>query len=137
MLKPIIKGGKKMSKTLKWVLYVLLGLVVVALLAVAVYVIFSGGGYGMMVRPGIPWDGHMNFNYSPLRWIFGSLLCLGVFLLVILGIVAFVAALVRGNRPISSPPAAPMATAERPCPNCGRMTQADWKNCPHCGSPLT
>ncbi len=23
------------------------------------------------------------------------------------------------------------------CPNCGKGVQADWKNCPHCGTQLT
>ncbi|MBI4760222.1 MAG: hypothetical protein ACOYYF_13315 [Chloroflexota bacterium] len=26
--------------------------------------------------------------------------------------------------------------ASRACPNCNRLTQADWKVCPHCGQTL-
>jgi zinc-ribbon domain len=126
-----------MSKTLRWVVFILLGLVVVALLIWAVFAIFGNFGYGMMMRPGVwSWD-NMRMDYNPLRWIFGSLLCLGVFLLVVLGIIAVVAAIVRGNRPVQSNlPAAQVDTHVRTCTNCGRLAQEDWKTCPYCGNPL-
>ena len=133
-----------MNRTLKWILYVALGLVALVVVAGVITAVFGGFRYGgaYMMRPGIGFDNHMQFGYDPIRILFGGILCLGVILLVILGIVALVLAIVRGNRPaqIAQPaPTAPpseIATPEKPCPNCGRMTQEDWKTCPYCGTPL-
>ncbi|OGO25534.1 MAG: hypothetical protein A2136_02055 [Chloroflexi bacterium RBG_16_54_11] len=129
-----------MNRTLKWILYVLLGLVALAVVALIFYAIFGWYGYGMMrpelARPGVWMWEHMRVGYSPVRTIFGGLLSLGVFLLVVLGIIALVAAIVRGNRTIPPAPPSAIATPERPCPNCGRMTLPDWKTCPYCGTAL-
>lgn len=126
-----------MSRVLKWVLYVLLGLVILAILAAILYAIFGGYGYGMM-RPGIRMMEPFRYQYfSPLRLIFGGLLGLGVFVLVIVGIVALVSALVRGSRSTQSNPPTQMAAPVHTCPNCGKLTQEDWKTCPYCGNPLT
>jgi hypothetical protein len=124
-----------MSKTLKWILFSLLGLVVVAVVVGIVFAAIGGYGYSMMGR-GFPWMDHMRFNYSPVRMIFGWLLGLGVFLLVILGIVALVTALVGGNRSSQTPPPAQIATPSRTCSNCGKPAQEEWKTCPYCGNPL-
>jgi hypothetical protein len=127
-----------MNRTLRWILYALLGLVVLGLIAGAVIAIFGGVGYGAMMRPGLPYYDHMRIGVNPVRWIFGALLCLGFFLLLVLGIAALVSALVRRDQPLPPPAATtPVTTGEKPCPNCGRMTQADWKTCPYCGTPLT
>jgi hypothetical protein len=129
-----------MSKALRWILYIIGGLVVIALVAAVVTAVFGGVryGYGMM-RPGIvQFPGyHMRFGYGEWAWLFGGLLCLGVILLVIVGIVALVAALTRGNRTAPIPPTSAVTIPEKPCPNCGRMTQPDWKTCPYCGTSLT
>ncbi len=131
-----------MSNVLKWILYVLLGIVVLAVIAGIVFAIFGGPAYTMM-RPGIrmmaPY-GYYRVGVSPLRAIFGGLLGLGIFLLVIIGIVALISALVRGNRNVvSTQPQQPVQPAApvKPCPNCGKLTQEDWKTCPYCGTPLT
>jgi hypothetical protein len=131
-----------MNKALKWVLYILLGLVVLAVIASIVFAVFGGYRYAMM-NPGIrmmqPY-GFQRFGFSPLRAIFGGLLGLGVFILVIIGIVALVTALVRGNRPAvyaQPPQAAQPAAPVRTCPNCGKLAQEDWKTCPYCGTALT
>jgi hypothetical protein len=131
-----------MNRTLKWILYVILGLVGLAVLAGIVMAIFGGYRYSMM-GPGVWMAPHMRVGFNPVRWIFGAILGFGVFLLVILGIIALIASLVRGNRPYppttptttATPP--PAATATKTCPNCGRIVQEDWKNCPYCGTPLT
>jgi len=135
-----------MNKVLKWILYVLLGLVILAIIAGIVFAVFGGYGYAMM-RPGIrmmePYRSFGFGGFSPLRAIFGGLLGLGIFILVIVGIVALVNALVRGNRPAAySQPAQPVASvqpaaAAHNCPNCGKPAQEDWKTCPYCGTPLT
>lgn len=125
-----------MSKVLKWILYILLGLVILGVVAGIAFMAFGGYGYGMM-GPGIRIMDHMRFYYSPVRSIFGGLLGLGVFVLVIVGIVALVSALVRGNRSTQFTPPAQIATPARTCSNCGKPAQEDWKTCPYCGNPLT
>ncbi len=130
-----------MSNVLKWVLYVLLGLVILAVIAGIVFAIFGGGyGYAMM-HPGIrmmqPYGYTYRVGISPLRAIFGGLLGLGIFILIIIGIVALISALVRGNRTVVYNQPAPSAAPAKPCPNCGKPTQEDWKTCPYCGTPLT
>jgi predicted RNA-binding Zn-ribbon protein involved in translation (DUF1610 family) len=30
----------------------------------------------------------------------------------------------------------PQTAKQTPCPNCGKGTQADWQNCPYCGTKL-
>jgi hypothetical protein len=125
-----------MNKVLKWVLYVLLGLVILAVIAGIVFMIFGGYGYGMM-RPGIRMMEPFRYHFSPVRSIFGGLLGLGVVVLVIVGIVALVSALVRSNRPAQTTPPAQMTAPSRTCSNCGKPAQDDWKTCPYCGNPLT
>ena len=88
-----------MNKVLKWILYILLGLVVLAVIAGIVFAVFGGYRYGMM-RPGFRMmEPFSEYGFSPFRMIFGGLFGLGVFVLVIVGIVALVNALIRGNRP--------------------------------------
>ncbi|MCQ3939158.1 MAG: hypothetical protein DPW18_19245 [Chloroflexi bacterium] len=90
-------------------------------------------GYGMMGR-GMMGPGMMgNWGFSPFGW-FGMglgmlliwLLPIGVIALIVFGI----ASLMR-NTGAPTPPA-----PQNPCPNCGRGTQADWQNCPYCGTAL-
>lgn len=125
-----------MNKVLKWILYILLGLVILAVIAGIVFAIFGGYRYTMM-RPGFRMMEPQRFYFSPMRSIFGGLLGLGVFVLVIVGIVALVNALVRGSRSAQTPPPAQMSAPTRTCSNCGKPAQEDWKTCPYCGNPLT
>ncbi len=129
-----------MNNTLKWILYVLLGLVILAIIAGIVFAVFGGYGYAMM-RPGIRMmEPYRNFGFggfSPLRAIFGGLFSLGIFILVVVGIVALINALVRSNRPMTSTQPTQPAAPARTCPNCGKPSQEDWKTCPYCGNPLT
>ncbi len=141
-----------MSKVLKWILYVLLGLVVLAVVAGVFFAIFSGGHGYYMMRPGFRMMQPYGYNnFYPGRAIFGGLFALGVFLLVIIGIIALVTFIVRGNRPATQQPAAqmspasqapastsePMPVTTRTCSNCGKPAQEDWKTCPYCGNPLS
>ncbi len=87
----------------------------------------SGWGYrggGMMGYPGI-----MGWGYSPFGW-FGMfymwLIPVGFVILAGFGI----AWLVR-NSGNSMP-----SSSQSSCPSCGMSIQADWKNCPHCGTAL-
>jgi zinc-ribbon domain len=133
-----------MNKVLKWILYILLAVVILAIIAGIVFVVFGGNHFTMM-RPGFRMMTPYRFygGFSPLRAIFGGLLGLGIFILVIVGIVALVNALVRGNRQVVNTqptvlaqPAQPAETTHN-CPNCGKPSQVDWKTCPYCGTALT
>lgn len=85
-------------------------------------------GYGMMGGYG----GHMGWGFSPFGWfgmglgmLFMWLIPLGVIALVVYGVVALTRN--AGNHPAFS----------KPCPNCGKGVQADWKHCPYCGASLS
>ncbi len=82
------------------------------------------GGYGGGMMGG--------FGFAPFGWI-GMLLMgvfpLGLLVLVVLGIVGLVRA---AGRPASQPAVAPAKL----CPNCKQPVQADWRNCPYCGTAL-
>jgi hypothetical protein len=131
-----------MNKVLKWILYILLGLVVLAVVAGIVFAVFGGYRFAMM-RPGFRMMEPLRYSFSPFRMIFGGIFGLGVFVLVIIGIVALVNALVHGNRPAQMTPPAQvvpptqMTTPSRTCSNCGKPAQDDWKTCPYCGNPLS
>jgi hypothetical protein len=137
-----------MNNVLKWILYILLGVVVLAIIAGIVFAFLGPMNYAYM-HPGIRMFGPYGFSYrmgvSPLRAIFGGLLGLGLIILIIVGIVALVNAIVRSNRRSTYvQPAQPVAPAQpaaampsRTCPNCGKPAMEDWKNCPYCGTLLT
>ena len=81
-------------------------------------------GWGMM-GPG----GMMAWGYSPFGWIgmaFMWLIPVGVITLIVFG----VAALVQNAGNLTPP------TSQNSCSNCGKSVQADWKNCPYCGTAL-
>lgn len=83
------------------------------------------GGWGMM-GPGMMGG----WGFRPFGWIgmvFMWLIPLGVIVLTVLGIVWLVKAVSSGNSLV-----APAHT----CPSCNRGVQADWKNCPYCGTVL-
>lgn len=118
-----------MKKTLAWILGILAVLFLFAFF-------FGGwwhagccgwgsyyGGWGMR-GPGMMW------GYAPFGWfgmLFMALIPLGFLALIVLGVVWVVRTLSGGA---STP--APAHT----CPNCGKTVQADWKNCPYCGTAL-
>ena len=80
-------------------------------------------GWGMMGGPGM-----MGWGYSPFGWLgmtFMWLIPVGFLALTVLGVAWLVRNL--GN----TTPASLSA-----CPNCGKGIQADWKNCPYCGTEL-
>ncbi|MBI5955349.1 MAG: zinc ribbon domain-containing protein [Chloroflexi bacterium] len=112
---------------------------IVGIVAVLATLLLSGGGmmwgnrgYGMMGGYGGP--GMMgNWGYSPLGWfgmglgmIFMWLIPIGVLTLIVYGVVA----LTRNAGNIT--PSTPLTS----CANCGKGIQADWQNCPHCGTVL-
>ena len=100
---------------------------------VGLLLLFGGGmmmggwgyrGWGMMGGPGM-----MGWGYSPFGWvgmIFMWLIPVGFVVLTVLGVVWLVRNV--GNTTTQS--------LQGPCPNCGKGVQADWKNCPYCGTAL-
>jgi hypothetical protein len=90
--------------------------------------LLSGRGYGGwgMMGPGMMGG----WGFSPFGWIgmiFMWMIPLSFIILAVLGIVWIVRAIGSGTNP---PP--PGYT----CPSCRRGVQADWMNCPYCGTPL-
>lgn len=109
-------------------------LTVTLIAVIAIFILFwigtmIGGGYrgygGMMGSYGSMMG---NWGYSPFGWFgmaFMWLIPVGFIALVVFGIAWLVKNV--GN---STP------SAQSPCPNCGKNVQADWQNCPHCGTAL-
>jgi len=107
---------------------------VLGIIGVILLLFLFGGGmmgsrnyhvWGMMGGPGMMGG----WGYAPFGWIgmtFMWLIPVGVLVLVGFGVAWLVKNV--GN----SPPTASL----NPCPNCGKGTQADWQNCPHCGAAL-
>jgi hypothetical protein len=141
-----------MKKFWKWLIGIVLGLLVLAVLVgiplamhfwrpAGLEVSRVGPGWGMrgegyrgdmpMMRGfgdgyrGMPMmHGFGGFGFMPFGGIFGGLLGLGLLALIVVGIVWAV----RATRT----PRVPM----RSCTNCGRAVQEDWKACPYCGKKL-
>ncbi len=114
-------------KKINWLIVSVISIIVLLFL-------FGGGmmtgswgyrGWGMMESGGMMggWD------YSPLGWIgmaFMWLIPIGILALIIFGVAALVKS--SGN--------ATPTVSQTPCSSCGKSTQADWQNCPYCGTAL-
>lgn len=156
-----------MKTFLKWVLWILIGLLVVAAIFAVGYFAFSHWNGGWMMRGRVeefreggrvmPWrnmpmypnmmrPGGRFFGFSPFLFIISGLFRLAIPLLIIVGIVALVLNL-RRKPAVAAPTIVQAVPAEQPapapveqgktCPSCGRAVQADWTHCPYCGSVLT
>ncbi len=96
--------------------------------------LFLFGGSMMFGGWGYPGWGMMgNWGYSPFGWfgmglgmLFMWIIPIGVLALIVFGATALVRNTGNGGQP----------SALKPCPNCGKGIQADWQNCPHCGTTL-
>ena len=107
-------------KRINWLVIVTGGIIVLLLQFTAG--MFSGWG---MMGPGMIG----RWGYSPFGWIamiFMGLIPVGIIVLAVLGIVWLVQSPGRFNRPAT----------DRTCPSCGKGVQADWQNCPYCGTSL-
>ncbi len=118
-----------MKKVWKWILGILMGLVVLAILFCLPFLFRAGcpafadgygGGFGWHMGGfgGMPMM--RGFGFLPLGGLFG----LGVFALIVLGIIWLVRAL-RAPRILP-----------RTCAKCGKPSQAEWNTCPYCGKAL-
>ena len=117
-----------MSK-INWTAVAVFGIVVLLAVVIGISLLGGGRGYGGWSMPGPGMMG--GWGFGPLGWIGGIfmwLIPIGLIVLVVLGIAWLVRSLGSGA---VNPPA-----ATRACPNCGRSVQADWRNCPYCGTAL-
>ena len=120
-------------KKVNWTAVVIITIVALLVLQVATSLLggwgYGGsryGGWGMM-GPGMMGG----WGFGPFGWFgmaFMWLIPLGFLTLFVLGIAWVVKTTSGGNNSVS--PA-------RTCSSCGRGIQADWKNCPYCGTALT
>jgi uncharacterized membrane protein len=111
-------------KKINWLVVAVIGLL-------AIFILFGTGmfggwgyrGWGMM-GPGM-----MGWGYSPLGWIgmaFMWLIPVGFIVLTVLGVFWLVQNVGNSRLPSS----------QNPCTNCGKSVQADWQNCPYCGTAI-
>jgi hypothetical protein len=147
-----------MKKVWKWIIGIVLGLVILAVLVGVGFMLasnfhvyraeaqlprgFSERGPGMMPYGGFGYHmrgpGMMGRGLMPFGGFFGGLLSLGFLALVVLGIIWLVRSL-RTPKPVDVPaamPAAMPAATVNPCRKCGRPIQDDWKICPYCGQKV-
>ena len=154
------KEKQIMKKVWIWIIGIVLGLVIIAVLVgvgLMVFGNFHGYRAGIQVAPRfsergpgmMPYDGYgyqmrgpgmmgYGFGRMPFAGFFGGLLCLGFLALVVLGIIWLVRR--QGTpKPVDVPavtPAVMPAATVNPCKNCGRPIQNDWKVCPYCGQKV-
>lgn len=117
-----------MKNTWKWIV----GTAIVLVVLLGLPILFGTIGYGGMMGGYSGWGHPMmgGYGYLPFGGFlmgFGMLLMwavlLGLLFLVIYGAVRL------ANKPNILAPA-------QSCSNCGKAVQADWKNCPYCGTGL-
>ncbi|HSF83729.1 MAG TPA: zinc ribbon domain-containing protein [Anaerolineales bacterium] len=146
-----------MKTSTKWIIGIVLGLIVLAIIVTIGYVAFNrwGGPVWVMRSPGIhPWEGGRGMpmqpfrgipnqrfiGFFPLRLIGGGLIFTGVLALIVLGIIALARSLGKPQSGgLTAAPTTVTATtqdSEHECPNCKRMVQDDWLHCPYCGTNL-
>ena len=143
-----------MTKVWKWIIGVVLGLVILAVLVGVGFMLRSNyhvnrlealDSHGFFERgPGMMSSGRFEHMRSPgmmgngmlpFGGFFGGLLSLAFLALVVLGIIWLVRSL-RTQKPVIVPaviPAEMPAAIVNPCKKCGNPLQDAWKVCPHCG----
>jgi hypothetical protein len=143
-----------MKNVWKWIIGIVLGLVVLAVLIGVGFMLrsnfhvyrlearvfpgFSERGPGMMPYGGfgshMRGPGMRGFGLMPFAGFIGGLFFLGFLALVVLGIIWLVRRL-GTPKPVEAPVAVP-AEVINPCKKCGRPIQDDWKICPYCGKKV-
>ncbi len=143
-----------MKKVWKWIIGIVLGLVILAVLVGVGFMVlrnfhgyragvlnsrgFSERGPGMMPYGGfgshMRGPGMMGYGMMPFGGFFGGLFSLVFLAFVVLGIIWLVRRL-RTPIPVNAPAAMP-AVIVNPCKKCGKPIQDDWKVCPYCGKKV-
>ena len=143
-----------MKKSWNWVIGIVLGLVILAVLMGVGFMVrnnfhvyragalesrgFYERGPGMMPYSGfgshMRGPGMMGYGLMPFGGILGGLFSLGFLALVVLGIIWMVRNL-RTSKPVEVSSVLPAAVIN-PCKKCGRPIQEDWKICPLCGKKV-
>jgi hypothetical protein len=112
-----------MMNKVNWTAVVVISIIALFVLMVGASLLggwgYGGWGYG----PGWGMMGPWMMGGMSFMW----LIPLGFLVLTVLGIAWLVRTIGGGNIP---------PTPAHPCPSCGRGAQADWKNCPYCGTAL-
>jgi hypothetical protein len=154
-LRRIEKEKTTMKKVWKWIIGIVLGLVILAILVGIGFMLFGNFHFYRMAmqnsnnlpqgyRNMMPSRGFgmrmpmMGFGMMPFGGFFGSLLWLGFLVLAVLGIIELVKHL---RTPKLAPgavvqPATMPAVAVPVCKKCGKPIQSDWKVCPYCEEKL-
>jgi hypothetical protein len=163
LIQEILKEIVIMKKAWKWVIGIVLGLVVLALLVGAGFMLrnnfhayrgelpngrsFTDRGPGMMPYggfeqgrgPGMMGNGGFGHGRGPGMMVFGGffggLFSLGFLALVVLGIIWLVRNLRKPQTIVAAPAAVPAAVVN-PCRKCGKPLQDEWRVCPHCGTKV-
>jgi hypothetical protein len=150
-----------MKKVWKWIIGIVLGLIVLAVLVgmgfmahanFRSYRFSDDGGQGFSQRGGpgmMPYGGFDHFRgpagmgpgmmgrgFNPLGGLIGGLFSLAFLALAVMGVIWLVNRL-RTPKPVTvTPVAMPVQTPALitdPCKRCSYPLQADWKVCPNCG----
>lgn len=142
-----------MKKSVKWMLGIVIGLLVVAVVVVAGYFVFghlASGGFQVGSRFDRPWNdiprnrmpmmpdwGTRSFRsgiFYPLGFLASCLLCLGVISLIVVGVIALVRNMSQPKTTVAQTVATPVAAPEvtpapvaEPEPN---------PACPNCAQPV-
>jgi hypothetical protein len=151
-----------MNKVWKWVIGIVLGLFILAILVGVGFMVwnnmhiyrgvaegdrgFSQRGPGMVPYNGFGYHmrgpGMMGYRIVPFGGFFGGLLMLGFLVLIVLGIIWLVGRL-RSPKPVETSASVPAAISEpipgaalNPCKKCGRTLRTDWSVCPYCGKKI-
>lgn len=138
-----------MKRVWKWVIGIVLGLLVLAVLVGVAFLVrgnFHALSAETIVKPGWhsrgpmmgPFTGPGFHMRTPVMMggrrmglfsgIFKGLFSLGLLALVVMGIIWLARSLRRSKTPVVMPVA-----AMRACTKCGQSLQEDWKICPYCG----
>lgn len=156
-----------MNKTTKWILGILAGIILLAVIACAAVFFMTwlgGDGWVMGTRSGrlwenrgiMPWQSmHGTWRglfLGPIGMLAPALLCLGVIVLIIVGVVALVLnQQKKGAQPspvaptstaaaVPAPPSVevnpPSAEVQKTCSTCNHSLSQEWKVCPYCGTPV-
>ncbi len=150
-----------MKKVWKWIIGIVLGLIVLALLVGLGFLVRNNfhayrtetfyRGYTERGPSMMPYEGYgfhmrgpgmMGYGIMPFGGLIGGLFSLGILVLLVLGIIWLVRSIRTPKTSAASSATPSMVASEtpagvtNPCKRCGKPLQSDWKVCPHCGKKV-